>query len=265
MSRNKLLLSICVIILAAAIMVPIVAVAQQRAAGLQPGTATVTAVSSIRSVPIKAEPNSQADNLVWVFEGQTVNVLEVDNNGWAHVTYGDVEGWVFKNFLVNSDTQSASSEQDAKIQKQNVEIGRRVVEEIWGGENASVENFTDLYSSHFTRHANAQTTSYCTCQDQAAAFSHEIHDVWPDLEVAIRDIYAIGDTVVVHFTARGTFTSASQPRSFLDRAPVQPTNKQGIWDFVIIDRIADGKIVEEWWFWNRELIEAVLGEDGVNN
>ena len=131
-----------------------------------------------------------------------------------------------------------------------------------------MDNFLDLYAGSdagIARHALGETTFFGANQDDFLEAFSEIHHTWPDLEVTIRQISANEDTVIVHFTARGTFSNASRPGSFLDRDPVQPTNEQGIWDFVIIERIENGRIVEEWWFWNREVIEHALGADGAND
>lgn len=266
MNKRNLIVVIAILTLAVTIIVPILVVAQ--GSELQPGPATIKMVVGIRSFAIKAEANPQADTIVEIFEGQSVTVIEVvrisPTSSWAHVTYDGFEGWLPTNVLVNAE-ESTGLELDPVILEQNIEIGRRVVEEIWGGEDLEVGDLTSLYADSFMLHALGQASIQNSGFLQTTLFIDEIHNIWPDLEIVIRNISANADTVTMHLTMRGTFSNASQPESFLDRNTVSPTNEQGIWDFVIIERIENAQIVEEWWFWNRELIEHVLGADGTND
>jgi steroid delta-isomerase-like uncharacterized protein len=61
---------------------------------------------------------------------------------------------------------------------------------------------------------------------------------FPDLHVSIEDIIAEGDKVVIRFTSRGT-----QTRAF---AGIPPTGKQVMVSSILVARITDGKIVEQW-------------------
>ena len=61
---------------------------------------------------------------------------------------------------------------------------------------------------------------------------------FPDLHLTVEDMIAEGDKVVTRFTSRGTQTGA-----FMG---MPPTGKQVTVSSIVIARIADGKIVEEW-------------------
>jgi len=257
--RESLIIVVVMLVLAVFIIAPTAAIAQD--VELQPGTA----MGRETGLPIKAEPSFGADTIEELLIGETVTVIEVEGT-WAHVTFGDLDGWMVVNGLVNREPERPISEQDPAILEQNIDIGRRVVEELWGGGNATGDNVRDLYAGSTRLHGFSNSSGFTFSQgDYLTFFTSGLQRIWPDLEVILRHISATEDTVTVHFTAHGTFDAAI-PRSFIDPTGViQPTHEEGTWDFVIIARIEDDKIVEEWWFWNRELIEHTLGPDGVND
>ncbi len=61
---------------------------------------------------------------------------------------------------------------------------------------------------------------------------------FPDVHLTVEDMIAEGDKVVTRYTSRGT-----QKGVFMG---IPPTGKQITISSIIIARIADGKIVEEW-------------------
>ncbi len=61
---------------------------------------------------------------------------------------------------------------------------------------------------------------------------------FPDLHFIIEKMIAEGDFVVVHHTARGTHQG-----NFMN---IPPTGKQVTMTGILIDRVAHGKIIEEW-------------------
>ena len=61
---------------------------------------------------------------------------------------------------------------------------------------------------------------------------------FPDLHFTIEDMIAEGDTVVARFTTRGTHQG-----NFMG---IPPTGKQGSGTGIFIDRIVNGKAVEQW-------------------
>jgi steroid delta-isomerase-like uncharacterized protein len=61
---------------------------------------------------------------------------------------------------------------------------------------------------------------------------------FPDLHFTIEDMIAEGDTVVARFTTHGTHQG-----NFMG---IPPTGKQGNGTGIFIDRIVNGKAVEQW-------------------
>jgi steroid delta-isomerase-like uncharacterized protein len=75
---------------------------------------------------------------------------------------------------------------------------------------------------------------------------------FPDLHWTIEDAVAEGNKVVLRLTARGTHRGAFQG--------IPPTGKQVTVTGIIISRLADGKIAEEWA--NRDVL-GLLQQLGV--
>lgn len=68
---------------------------------LQPGTA----LASIPTVPIKAEPTNRSATLATLESNQPITVIEIDRR-WAQIEYGDIVGWVLASRLINVNADS---------------------------------------------------------------------------------------------------------------------------------------------------------------
>jgi len=66
----------------------------------------------------------------------------------------------------------------------------------------------------------------------------ELRDAFPDLEWKVEDMIAEGDKVVVRVMHRATHQG-----EFMG---IKPTGKQVVYGGIVIFRVKDGKIVEEW-------------------
>jgi len=75
---------------------------------------------------------------------------------------------------------------------------------------------------------------------------------FPDLQHTVLDLIAEGDRVAARFTARGTHTGAWEGFA--------PTSKAIHYTGVTLARIAQGKIVEHFTWWERRELEAQLKE-----
>ena len=54
----------------------------------------------------------------------------------------------------------------------------------------------------------------------------------------------------------GTFTDTMLSPNLIDPdTNVEATGEFAEWDWVMMYRLEEGKIVEEWWFWNRDFID----------
>lgn len=78
-----------------------------------------------------------------------------------------------------------------------------------------------------------------------------LREAFPDLEVDINDIIAEGDRVVSRHTVSGTHEG-----EFMG---VPPTGKEIEWDAILIFRIVDGKITDQWIEQDRLSLMAQLG------
>ena len=74
---------------------------------------------------------------------------------------------------------------------------------------------------------------------------------FPDLHVTIEDQLVQGDRVAFRWRATGTHTGP------LGAAP--PTGKAVVLDGLIMDRMADGKVLERWEQWDQSLMLQQLG------
>ncbi|MDH5715337.1 MAG: ester cyclase, partial [Candidatus Aminicenantes bacterium] len=68
------------------------------------------------------------------------------------------------------------------------------------------------------------------------------HKAFPDLHATIDEMIVKGDKMVVLWTITGTNTGPL--------GELLPTGKKVRFSGVAIDRVVNGKVVEEWVFWN---------------
>lgn len=120
------------------------------------------------------------------------------------------------------------------VESQNEAIVRRVVEEVWNAGNLGV--LDELYAADYVDHAAepGQAQGVAGVEQSVTMF----RTAFPDMGLTINDLVAEGDTVVTRFTASGTHQA--------EFAGIPPTGNTVEVSGIIISRIADGKIVEEW-------------------
>src|SRR5438067_1644058 len=71
----------------------------------------------------------------------------------------------------------------------------------------------------------------------------QFRTTFPDLYYTVELLVAEGDMVVTRVTARGTHTGEYRGLTYKG---IPPTGKQVTWTYTSIDRIRDGKMVEQW-------------------
>ncbi len=124
---------------------------------------------------------------------------------------------------------------------QNKILARRAIDEVWSNGNLTV--IPELYGTDFVTHQHSHPNVRDVRGIPAlSAFVREIHEAFPDFQDTIDDQVAEGDKVVTRFTSTGTHQGVLMG--------LQPTNKRATWMGIAIDRIAEGKIVEEWVSWD---------------
>ena len=115
---------------------------------------------------------------------------------------------------------------------QNKEIARHVFEDVIGkGNFALVEQF---YAKDFVTHGPDRDASL----NENQALLKGWHQAFPEMSVELRKLIAEGDLVTIYWVARGKNTGAANG--------IPATGKNAVSSGIIIWRIVDGKIKEEW-------------------
>jgi predicted ester cyclase len=124
---------------------------------------------------------------------------------------------------------------------QNKILARRAIDEVWSQGKLMVvpELYSPDFISHQHSHPNVRDVRGVPAM---VAFVREFREAFPDFHDTIDDQIAEGDKVVTRFTSTGTHRGV-----LMD---LQPTNKRGTWMGIVIDRVEEGKIVEEWVSWD---------------
>jgi predicted ester cyclase len=121
--------------------------------------------------------------------------------------------------------------------QRNLEIGRRVLVEIWG--QGKLELADELYAPHYVDHTPRgpepdEVVGPEGLKRAAALF----RGAFPDLDYTVEEAMAERDLVFTRFAARGTHRGV-----FLG---VEPTGRVMTYTGMDLNRIADGRIVESW-------------------
>ncbi len=143
------------------------------------------------------------------------------------------------------------------VEEINADIVRRVIEEVWNGENPTSVN--ELYAPLFHWHSGAGAVTYLPEKWLSAPDSQlqAIRHSFPDLQITIEKIVVTGDTAADCYSGRGSFKEVLNVKRLGGSSYVVPTGKEEYWDGVFMYRFEDGKIVDEWWYWDTDF-EAIM-------
>lgn len=116
----------------------------------------------------------------------------------------------------------------------NKAVVRRVVDEVWNAGN--LDAVDELYAADYIDHTPlpGQAQGIEGVRETVTAF----RSAFPDMELTVEDMVAEGDTVVTRFTATATHQA--------EFAGIAPTGNSVEVGGILISRLADGKIAEEW-------------------
>jgi steroid delta-isomerase-like uncharacterized protein len=128
---------------------------------------------------------------------------------------------------------------------QNVALGRRVFTEIYGAGKVSLVD--ELYSDDFVDDSPGGGKG----RDLIKAAVADFHKAFPDLHIDIEDAFAIGDKVVLRYSAHGTQTGPY--------GSIPPTGKVVTGRGITVFQIVNGKIKTEWTEYDRLGILRQLG------
>jgi predicted ester cyclase len=144
--------------------------------------------------------------------------------------------------------------------EQNKLIVQDVIRDLWNGEN--LDAVGSFYAERFYTHCpDKRVTTLWTPADWKRITFENLHGQYSDLAITVNYVVAEGDRVIIDFTARGTHDgevtvdlSVSEPQagvhSYRNIHTIPATGTRDVWDGVLMYRLEDGKIVEEWWYWN---------------
>ena len=118
---------------------------------------------------------------------------------------------------------------------ENIAVVRRLIDEVWNQQAFDV--LDDLFAADAIISESGVPfpirVPLCAKEGIGAACA-----AFPDIRVAIEDIVAANDKVVVRWSSHGTHRGEMQG--------IPPTNRPITMTGMAIYRFADGKIVEEW-------------------
>jgi steroid delta-isomerase-like uncharacterized protein len=117
-------------------------------------------------------------------------------------------------------------------------IVRRFVEESWNGKSNVVD---ELIARDYVGHDPANPEPV-RGPEGVKTFISTYRAAFPDLRITIKDQLAQDDLVATRWTSRGTQKG--------ELMGIEPTGKQVTVSGVTISRLADGKLVEEFYNWD---------------
>ena len=123
--------------------------------------------------------------------------------------------------------------------EQNKALVRRAFEEAWNKGNLAVED--EVVAEDFVHHGPTHREGLHGREEEKQSVA-AIHSAFPDIYTTIEDQIAEGDKVVTRWTARGTHKGG-----FMG---IAPTDKEVTVTGITINRIIEGKIMEEWVSWD---------------
>ena len=117
---------------------------------------------------------------------------------------------------------------------ENENVVRRFIDECINGRNLDL--IDELFSPDYVNHA-ATADIKPDLEGYKERMGYMIA-AFPDLNIAIEDIFSQGDQVAIRLTASGTNTGIYVGHP--------PTGKHATWTAVAIYRLFDGRVVERW-------------------
>jgi steroid delta-isomerase-like uncharacterized protein len=133
------------------------------------------------------------------------------------------------------------------MSEENIAASRRLIEEAFNRGNLSA--IDEVVSDDFVGHDALTGDQDNEASKQSIA---AYRDAFPDIHIAIDDIFASGDKVVLRWSGQGTFEK--------EMMGLQPTHQTG--DPVrgiTIDRYEGRKLVESWTYWDTLTFMRNLG------
>jgi len=122
------------------------------------------------------------------------------------------------------------------IAEDNQTLVRSAFEDIW--DNGTLARVDEVLSSSFVRHGPTSLEGDITGREGVKQLVTMYRTAFPDLKVPIEQQVVQGNLVVTRWTARGTHGG--------DLQGIPPSGKRIAVQGIVIDRIENGQIQEEW-------------------
>ena len=124
---------------------------------------------------------------------------------------------------------------------QNKDLARQAIK-LWT--QGSKENLEEIFATDYVNHQQHPPDSSEAIRGLEAwkQFVSTFHQAFPDFEDRIVTQIAEGDLVATQFVSSGTHRAQIMG--------VPATGRRASWTGMVIDRIANGKIVESWVNWD---------------
>jgi steroid delta-isomerase-like uncharacterized protein len=113
---------------------------------------------------------------------------------------------------------------------------RRFIEEWNKGKTATMAIIDEICAPNLVYHGSSGEDAHGL--KAYKQFMGEFYDAFPDNHITLDDIVAEGDKVVTRYSLTGTHKGKY--------AGIPATNKKVTMSVIEIDRVAGGKIIEEW-------------------
>ncbi len=120
-----------------------------------------------------------------------------------------------------------------RSEQNNVSIVRRRIEKFAGEGNVALAD--ELFAPNYVNHDPPYPDS---TRKQVQQNIIQSHVGLPDVHIAIEDIITEGDRVVTRYTLRGTHQG--------ELRGIPPTGRRVTLQGIVISRVVEGRIVEEW-------------------
>jgi len=139
----------------------------------------------------------------------------------------------------------------AVAQSTNIELVRKHHEEVWSKGNLVVAD--EIYSNEIVRHSADQPVM--RGREPYKQFMLGTREAFPDWKETIENIIASGDLVATKLTITGTMTGPLKG----PQGTLPPTGKRLEVPCAVFFRIAEGKIVEIWGYYDSVPFLKALG------
>lgn len=123
----------------------------------------------------------------------------------------------------------------SSTEAENKEIARRIAEEAW--DEGKLELIDEYFAEEFVSHDPVGPDGIHGPEEYKEQITM-FRSIFPDIDVTVEDSIAEGDKVVQRLSQTGTHEGAFMA--------VEPTGRKVTSSGIIIGRLEDGEVVEEW-------------------